>query len=184
MTSKSARVRRSKMAERRAADEHRKEEVDRRGRRGRARRRGRRWWSPRVTAAAASDKDLIITAAVKRQTLQDKVTLSGTLGRVEQRKVNAAGGRAHQPHLPRRWCRRRSRPGDPGHRRARRRGRARRVPLLPNPRRRRGGTRRQAARADPRGRRLQPRAGRRALHRADALRARGVAGRARLPGRE
>ena len=33
-------------------------------------------------SGGASDKDLIITAAVKRQTLQDKVTLSGTLGRV------------------------------------------------------------------------------------------------------
>src|SRR5262245_34823457 len=47
-----------------------------------------------------SDKDLIITAAVKRQTLQDKVTLSGTLGRVEQRKVNAASeGRISRTYL-------------------------------------------------------------------------------------
>ena len=49
---------------------------------------------------SASDKDLIITAAVKRQTLQDKVTLSGTLGRVEQRKVNApAEGRISRTYL-------------------------------------------------------------------------------------
>ncbi|HMK10936.1 MAG TPA: peptidoglycan-binding domain-containing protein, partial [Acidimicrobiales bacterium] len=49
---------------------------------------------------SASDKDLIITAAVKRQTLQDKVTLSGTLGRVEQRKVNAvAEGRVSRTYL-------------------------------------------------------------------------------------
>ncbi len=40
-------------------------------------------------SGSASDKDLIITAAVKRQTLRDEVTLSGTLGRVEQRQINA-----------------------------------------------------------------------------------------------
>ena len=51
-------------------------------------------------SGGASDKDLIITAAVKRQTLQDKVTLSGTLGRVEQRKVNAAAeGRISRTYL-------------------------------------------------------------------------------------
>ena len=51
-------------------------------------------------SGSASDKDLIITAEVKRQTLQDKVTLSGTLGRVEQRKVNAAAeGRISRTYL-------------------------------------------------------------------------------------
>ncbi len=51
-------------------------------------------------SGGASDKDLIITAEVKRQTLQDKVTLSGTLGRVEQRKVNAAAeGRISRTYL-------------------------------------------------------------------------------------
>ncbi len=51
-------------------------------------------------SGGASDKDTIITAAVKRQTLQDKVTLSGTLGRVEQRQVNAATeGRVSRVYL-------------------------------------------------------------------------------------
>ena len=41
-------------------------------------------------SGGAEDKDLIITAAVERQTLREEVALSGTLGRVEQRQVNAA----------------------------------------------------------------------------------------------
>jgi multidrug efflux pump subunit AcrA (membrane-fusion protein) len=36
-------------------------------------------------------RDLVITAEVQRRTLTDDVTLKGTVGRVEQRKVNAAG---------------------------------------------------------------------------------------------
>ena len=41
-------------------------------------------------SGGAEDKDLIITASVERQTLREEVALSGTLGRVEQRQVNAA----------------------------------------------------------------------------------------------
>src|SRR5262245_17397651 len=51
-------------------------------------------------SGGASDKDLIITSDVKRQTLRDEVTLSGTLGRVEQRQVNAANeGRVSRVYL-------------------------------------------------------------------------------------
>ena len=83
-------------------------------------------------SGGASDKDLIITAAVKRQTLQDKVTLSGTLGRVEQRKVNAAAeGRISRTYLDD-GVDVAARPSDPGHRRPRRGRRARRLPLLPS----------------------------------------------------
>lgn len=47
-----------------------------------------------VTASSSSGSgahDLIVTANVARRTLEDKVTLSGTLSRLEQRQVVAAG---------------------------------------------------------------------------------------------
>ena len=41
--------------------------------------------------SSASTRPLIVTAAVTRRTLQDQLTLTGTLGRVVQRTITATG---------------------------------------------------------------------------------------------
>src|SRR5581483_1803335 len=41
------------------------------------------------SGSGSTPRQLVVTAAVTRRTLEDKVTLSGTLSRVEQRKVSA-----------------------------------------------------------------------------------------------
>ena len=111
-----------------------------------------------AAATSSKKKDLIILADVQRRTLQDTVTLNGTLARQELRKVTRRHAGSRRARSTRRTARA-ARAGDAAvrDRRPRRdRGAGHRA-VLPAAQRRRPRRRRAPAQADPRGRRRQPR---------------------------
>jgi multidrug efflux pump subunit AcrA (membrane-fusion protein) len=130
------------------------------------------------SGGSSGSKPLLITATAQKRDLRDEVTVQGTLGRVEQRTINGVNqaSQVSKVYLDdgATLTAGESILALDGHC-------GRRVPVLPEARRRGAGNRRQAARADPERCRVLPGRCRSDLHGADEVRARAVAGRARLP---